>query len=530
MTLLIPNILGGSNQQPLSTDSNVANALRQQGANEKQVAQQVATMPTYWGEQPNTAPYYAGAIIVFFFVLGILMADRKLLAWTIPMIILGIVLSWGSNFSSFNYLMFDYFPGYNKFRSVTFALIISIMLMNMLGFIGLEKLFKDGYNKKAVRQLLIAFGAAGGLSLILAMFAGVFSYSGAIDAQLPDWLLNPLMADRKAMLRADAFRSFVFILLAGAVVFAALKSKIKLPVASLLIIALVIFDMWTIDKRYLDESQFVRNVTRNYFAPTEADKVIQNDKAIDFRVFNLINPWNDARTSYHHKSLGGYHGATIRRYQDLIDIGLAVEHQQVINSLQSTGTLPSGMNVINMLNAKYLVAGPSAQAVFPNYEAYGNAWTANTIQLVNNPDEELAATVRVDNKSKAVVDKSRFPQISEHYSGQGTIALTSYQPNQLKYTASLSDKSLVVFSEIYYPEGWQATIDGGDVDILRANYILRSLEVPAGDHEIIFSFKPRVYSYGNTVTAASSILLLLLVVGAVLIEFGFIGSIRKPKE
>ena len=530
MTLIIPNVLGGSNQEPLSTDSNVANALRQQGANENQVAQQVSAMPTYWGQQPNTAPYYAGAIIMFLFVLGILLADRKLLAWTIPMIILGIMLSWGSNFSSFNYFMFDYFPGYNKFRSVTFALIMTIMLVNLLGFIGLEKLFNKGDSKQIRRQLIIAFSITGGLSLILAMFAGIFGFSGAIDTQLPDWLINPLMADRKAMLQADAFRSFVFILLAAAVIFAALKSKLKFSVASLILVVLVLFDLWTVDKRYLDESKFIRNVKRNHFTITEADKVILNDKDADFRVFDLINPWNDARTSYFHKSLGGYHGAKLRRYQDLITSGLAGEQQQVIASLRANGTLPTGMNIINMLNTKYLVAGLSAQAVIPNYEAYGNAWTTGNIQLVNNPDEELAATVNLNSKTNAIVDQSKFPAAKANYSGQGTIALTSYQANELKYNASLTGESFVVFSEIYYPEGWQATIDGQPAKILRANYVLRSLEVPAGDHEIVFSFKPKVYSYGNIVTTASSILILLIVIGTLAVEFGFIGGLQKPKE
>ena len=183
-----------------------------------------------------------------------------------------------------------------------------------------------------------------------------------------------------------------------------------------------------------------------------------------------------------------------------------------------------------MLNAKYLVAGPSAQAVLTNYEAYGNAWVANTIQLVNSPDEELDATVLTSAKTAVVVDHSKFGQTKASYSGQGTVNLTSYQPNELKYTASATDEAFVVFSEIYYPEGWQVTIDAQPAEILRANYVLRSLVVPAGDHEIIFSFKPKVYYYGNSVTTASSILILLLVIGTILTEFGFIGGIQKPKN
>jgi len=525
MTLMIPNILGGSNQQPLALDSYSAKALRQRGANESQVAQQVAAMPTYWGNQPNTAPYYAGAIICFFFVLGLLLAGRKLLAWTLPMIALGIVLSWGSNFSSFNYLMFDFFPGYNKFRSVTFALIMSIMLINMVGFIGLEKLLQNGESKKSIKQLIIALAATGGLSLVLAMVAGAFGFKGAIDVQLPEWLVNPLMADRQAMLQADAIRSFIFILLASAAIFAALKNKINFSVAAILLVVLVLIDMWTIDKRYLDESKFSRNGKRAHFMQTEADKAVLKDQDLSYRVLNLINPWNDARTSYYHKSVGGYHGAKMRRYQDLVDKGLSNEHQQVIAGLQTNGSLPGGINVINMLNTKYFLAGSSAQAVIPNYEAYGNAWAVQSLQLVNNPDEELEATIKLDTRSSAVVDIAKFPQIKAGYTGQGLVTLTNYQANELKYTTTLTEDGLIVFSEIYYPDGWQATIDGNSVDILRANYILRALEVPAGEHEIVFSFKPKIYSYGNTVTTISTIVLILLVLGALLVEFGLIKKI-----
>ncbi len=530
MTLLIPNILGGSMQTKLSEGSNVADFMRKQGVPETQISQQVAAMPTYWGDQSNTAPYYAGAITILLFVLGMSLVNRKTLAWTVPMIILGIMLSWGSSFSSFNYFMFDYFPGYNKFRSVTFALIMSILLINLIGFKGLEKLFSTQSSKESIKKLLIASGITGGLCLILAMFAGIFSFSGPVDAQLPEWLINPLSADRKWLLQSDALRAVVFILLATGTAFAALKAKISTANASLIIVFLVLIDMWTIDKRYLDESKFSRNPQRAYFNPTEADKVILKDNALSYRVFNLINPFNEARTSYHHHSIGGYHGAKLRRYNDLIDAGISVEHQEIINSLQTNGTLPSGMNTVNMLNATYLVAGPSAQAVIPNYEAYGNAWVANRVIHVNSPAEELAATVNNTDKATAIIDQSKFEQTSSRYTGRGSVLLTSYEPNELIYEADLTDAGLVVFSEIYYPKGWKATIDGTEADILRANYVLRALEVPQGRHEIKLSFEPPVYSYGNTITTISSILLILIVIGTLVIELGLIKQPFKLKE
>ena len=523
MTLMIPNILGGSVQQHLSKDSHVATFMRQNGVQENQIAQQISAMPTYWGDQPNTAPYYAGAIICFLFVLGLMLADKKTLAWTLPMIVLGIVLSWGSNFSSFNGFIFDYFPGYNKFRSVTFALIISIVLMNLLGFIGLEKLLTKGDSKQALHQILIAFGFTGGMSLLLAVGAGIFSFTGNIDAQLPDWLINPIMADRKALLQGDAFRSFIFILLAAGLIVATLKNKLKYSIASLLLVFLVLIDSWTVDKRLLNESKFSRNPQRSYFTPTDADKLILQDKSVDYRVFNLINPFNDARTSYFHESLGGYHGAKIRRYQDLIDHCLANEQQEVITNLRATGTLPAtGMGVINMLNTRYFIAGPSAQAVIPNPGAYGNAWTVANVQLVSSPDEELSATCEIDTKTTAVVDRSKFKLPKSKYTADGNVTLTTYEPNKLTYKTILAGDAFVVFSEIYYPKGWQATIDDKPATIVRANYVLRALEVPAGKHDIVFTFKPAVYSYGNTITTASSLLLILIVLGTLFVELGFI--------
>ncbi|MEN8248917.1 MAG: YfhO family protein [Bacteroidota bacterium] len=519
MTLMIPNIFGGGTGDLLFMDEGSETRKVLQKAQNPQEANMLASYArAYWGQQSNAAPYYAGAIIIFLFALGVMYIDRKILAWTIPMIVLGIMLSWGSNFSSFNYFMFDYFPGYNKFRSVTFALIIPIMLINLVGFVGLEKFIKQGLDKKALKNFFIAFGVTGGLSLLLIMIAGIFSYKGLFDDQLPVWLTNAMADDRKGLLRADAFRSFMFILLAAGTIYAGLKNKINITVASIGLIALVLIDLWTVDKRFLDDSKFTRNPIRAHFTPTDADNYILSDKDLSFRVFDLINPWNDARTSYHHKSIGGYHGAKIRRYQDLISKHLVPEQSQIISELRESGRLSSSFQVTNMLNTKYFVAGASAQAVIPNADANGNAWLVKNIQLAANPDEEINALSQIDTKSTAVIDQSKFDGISTVYNGTGSVKLTSYQPNQIKYQANLSDNAFVVFSEIYYPEGWQATIDGNPIEIIRANYVLRGLEVPSGSHEIVFEFKPSVYSYGNLSSTISSIIVLLLVIGAILVE------------
>ncbi len=524
LTLFIPNILGGASQQALAPDSETGKLMQRSGLSRAEIKQQLAKMPTYWGDQPITAPYYAGAIVIFLFVLSLFVHGRFMLSWTVPLIILGIVWSWGSNFSSFNYLMFDYLPGYNKFRSVTFALIISIFLINLLAFTGLELFLRQ--EKPNHKALYWALGISAGFSLLLILLAGSFSYAGAIDSRLPEMLIDPLRADRKALLRSDAWRAFIFVLLAGGGIWAALQKKIGSSTLYMVLGGLILVDMWTVDKRFLNEDAFSRSAKRQYFAMNGADKYILQDKEKYYRVFNLINPWNEARTSYYHKSIGGYHGAKMRRYQDLIDHCLNNEHQQIVSSLQSGGNLPASLPVLNMLNTRYLLAGNSREAVLPNPGAYGNAWPVREVLVVNSADEELDATCRTDTRHIAIVDGSKFTLPKTSFTGTGSITLTHYQPNELRFKASLTDQALVAFADIYYPHGWQATIDGEPVDIIRANYVLRALVVPGGEHEIVFRFDPAVYRIGNPLTTASTILLLLVILGTIAVEMGFIR--KKP--
>lgn len=522
MTLFMPNALGGSSQQKLSTNSATAEFMRKQGVPRAQVDQQIQVMPTYWGEQPLAAPYYAGAIIVFLFVLGIIVLPAKQTVWLIIVSILGIMLSWGYHFNSFNYFMFDYFPGYNKFRSVTFAIIMPILAMNLLGFIGLEKVLSQEWNPKTKRQLFIALGSTGGLALLLWLFAGIFSYRGAVDAQLPDWLLAPLREDRQSLFKASALAAFFLTGITFAGIWFTLNKRIKPSILYLTIAGLILIDHWVTDKKLLNDDNFSKNPTRSFFQKTEADQLILNDKTLDFRVFNLANPWNEARTSYYHHSLGGYHGAKIRRYQDLIDKGLSVEHQEAITKLRSGSVDFSDLGVINMLNTRYLVAGPSKDAVIKNNFANGNAWFVSDIKSVSNPDEELNETVKVNTKITAVIDASKFSTNNLPTDDYGIIKLTKYEPNHLVYTSENGSDALGVFSEIYYKDGWIATIDGKKAPIIRADYVLRALEIPEGTHTIEFTFKPTIYQWANPVMAASSWLILLLLLGTLGVELGFI--------
>ncbi len=519
MTLLVPGFYGGATQEDIGVNSNLGKALANNNVPPAQVKQATENAPTYWGNQPVTAgPVYAGAIVIFLFILGILLVEKKYTYWLVSATILSLMLSWGKNFETFNYFMFDYFPGYNKFRAVTMALNIALLCIPLLGFIGLEKLLRTGFNDKSKKALFIAFGAAGGITLALFLIAGMFSFNGNIDAQLasyPSWYLNALKADRESMLRGDALRSFIFIVLSAGLIWFYLKGKLSATIAVLGISFLVLVDLWSVDKRYLTEENYVRARNNSFFQATPADIRILEDKSLSYRVLNLINPWNDARTSYHHKSIGGYHGAKMGRYQDMIDRCITPEITALITGLQAGNPDFESNNVLNMLNTKYLLAGNTEESVIENPAPLGNAWLVSEVIEVANADEEIAQTCSVDAGQVAVVDVSKFSVSANQFDQSGTISLEDYKPNHLVYKASLAGNSLAVFSEVYYPEGWKVTIDGSPAEMIRVNYILRALEIPPGDHTIEFRFEPQSYKLGNSTMGIASILIILSFLGSV---------------
>lgn len=515
--LFVPNIFGGSSQQELSAKSEVAKAFRQAGYNRSQISNQVKSIPTYWGDQPLTAPYYAGTLTVVLFVLGILILPKKHKVWLIFLVILGIMMSWGKNFESFNNFLFDFLPGYNKFRSVTFTIIITIFAMNLLGFIALEKLINSEWNKELKKKIFMLFGICGGFLLVLLMFSGALGYRGAIDSQLPDWFIDAVREDRQSLLIKDGLRALMFIVAFAIVTWALIKKRVKTSQIMLGLVFLVFIDSFSLSKRFLNKEKFEKAPTEAFFQMTEADRAIASQALYGERVLNLQNPFNENRTSYFHESLGGYHGAKIRRYNDLIDYCIQSELQTAFQTLQSQSMDFSGLPVLNMLNTKFLYAGTQANAVFPNRYANGNAWTVSRIIPVNSPDEEIAQVCSIDSKNEALMDQSKFdlPQVS----GSGTIVLTEKTPNKVSYSANINGgAALGIFSEIYYPAGWTATIDGNEAKILRANYVLRALEIPEGNHEIIFEFKPSTYYTGNSVMLISSLLVLLAFIGGGILE------------
>jgi len=516
--LFIPNFFGGASQQDLGSNSNLEKALQKNGMDRRQIKSQVENAPAYWGDQPLTAPYYGGAVVVFLFVLGLFVLDKKVKYWILGAFALGIVLSWGSNFSAVNYFLFDYLPGYNKFRSVTFAIVITVFAMILGGFLGLEKMINDGWSNQLQKKFLMAVGITGGFALLTALLAGIGSFAGPIDQRLagfPDWYLPALRADRQSLMRMDALRSLFYVLASAAILWLYFKEKVKLNIALIVVGALVFLDMFLVDKRFIDSDSFKRNPHKTNFTANAADQQILKDKNISYRVYNLMGAFNDARTSYFHQSIGGYHGAKMRRYQDLIEFGITPETSTLISGLQSGSPDFRQSNIINMLNTKYFIAGDQANAVIANPEANGNAWYVSEIRKVAGADEEMKVLNEINTKSTAVVDTTLFKTNKGKYSAANIIQLIEQKPNYLKYETNCFEDGFAVFSEVYYPTGWIAKIDDKKVDILRVNYILRGLEVTKGNHVIEFEFKPDSYYIGNKIMLFFNVVILLVFVGGV---------------
>lgn len=530
LTLMIPNIYGGASSNYLvqDEDSEVLQALRT--APDPQMANQLARYSSaYWGNQPLSAPYYIGAIICFLFAIGIAFAERKYMVWLVIMTALGIILSWGDNFQAFNYFMFDYFPGYNKFRSVTFTILLPIVSMPLLGMLGLERFLSEKWNREVKRKFYIALAFTGGLCLLLILISGMFSFSRDIESQLPRWFVNALEDDRQDLLIGDAFRSLIFILLAAGLLWLIKINKIQASIIAVAISLLITIDVWSVDKRLFGEDNYRRKYSEGGFTQAlPVDQEIRKDKALSYRVYNLQGAWNEARTSMFHKSIGGYHGAKMRRYQDLFDHCLENETSEVINDLRAGIRDFDKYGILNMLNAKYLTFGSDRNNFIRNEAALGNAWLPNEIIRVNSPDDELKNTCQINPESQAVIDVSKFDVPQQIPTADGNVKLIEYQPNKLVYKANLNSEGLIVFSEIYYPAGWNATIDGKPADILRVNYVLRALIAPEGEHTITFEFKPDAYFVGNKITLAGSWLVLLIFLGS--IGYTLFRQTKKPVD
>ena len=518
MTLLIPNFFGGASSEALVNDQNSKTYKSLTTANDNRLANTLAQYSSaYWGPQPLATPYYAGSIIVFLFVLGIVIADRKYIWWLVPLGILSIMLSWGSSFESFNYFVFDHLPGYNKFRSVTFGLIIIFFAMPLLGCLGVEKFLHEGVTKETRKKLWIAFGFTGGVCLLLFLIPGILDFKKSIEDQLPAWYQNALKADRKALLRDDALRSLGFIVAIFVMLFFNVPKKMPLAFFGFLTF-MVALDLGIIDSRYFNRENYISASVAGDFPPSGADTRINQDKTY-YRVFNLQG-FYEAGTSFYHNSLGGYSGVRLKRYQELYDSCITREVDEIFSDAQNGPLDMSKYGVLNMLNAKYLLNGTEANQVFQNSAANGNAWFPREIQIVNSPNEELSKIREINTRNVVIVDQSKM-KLRENKASTDSAAVIRFiekKPYWLKYEAESTSGGLGVFSEIYYPAGWHATIDGQETPIYRVDYALRGLEIPAGKHTIEFTFQPKAYIIGNKITMSASVLLLIVVVGALFLE------------
>lgn len=509
LTFLVPYFNGGASAENVGTKSKFAKELRKAGANQNQIAQFAERLPTYWGDQPYTAgPIYPGVIVVFLFVLGIFTVKGPVRNWLIAATIVGFALSWGKNFSSFNYLMFDYFPLYNKFRAVSMALIIPILCIPILGFLGLSEFLKNPDKKVLIKST----GIVGGLLLLLLIASPFLGYSGQSDASMQQVVLDAIISQRKSMFQSSAFRSLVLIAITSGLLYFFDQKKLGLTAFAGVLSFVIFIDLYTVDKNYFNKDKFSKKDRIASYQADQADQKINTD-ATQYRVLNLtVDVFSNATTSYHHSSIGGYHGAKLRRYNDLIQYHIGNEIQSAVGQIQSGTYDLANTPVLNMLNTKYLKLGSAENAVLQNNNSMGNAWFVSDIRSVATPDAAILSIGSEDLRSVAVSEKL---ESKSGFSG-GSIELIDYKPNHLTYAASNQGDGFAVFSEVYYEKGWKAFIDEQPVEIHQVDYVLRGLEVPSGAHTIEFKFEPKSYYAGNTIMLFGSI----VVIGLLLFSIG----------
>ena len=509
----------------------------------------------YWGAKLTTSgSNYSGAIVVFFFVLGLLLIKGPMRWWILFSTMLTILLAWGKFLPGLSNFFLDHVPLYNKFRTVEMILVIACFNIPLLAFLVLERIRKDPeLVMQQKKQVLIAFGLTGGLSLIFYLVPGLFSFFSEQEQQMfnqqlanaqPQYasqfreLMDSLEAARIYIFRHDAMRSFLFISAAFGLTWFYAKKRLKLAWFMAGLALLITVDLWLIDRRYLNSDNFIsKRENQNQVAASAADQFILNDPDPHFRVVNLtVSPWQDATTSYHHKSIGGYHGAKLRRYQDLIEKHLSPSLQAIVGEINSSPTqasldsVLSAQQALNMINTKYMILNPAGQPLL-NRAANGHAWIVRDYRIMSTPDEEIATLGVTNLKEVALVHEEFAGLLSEdlkHDRITGSVELTEYRPNYLSYSASLDQPSLVVFSDVDYEGGWYAKIDGESVPHIRANYLLRALPVPAGEHTIEFEFVFEPFEKGEKISLAGTILVLLILLGG----FGYqvySNVIRKPE-
>ena len=526
-TLLVPNAKGGASV-PLATN---AKAMEKADPNFMQIYQQ---MGQYWGDQPGTSgPVYVGAFVLMLFVLGLFIVKGPMKWALLGATVLSILLSWGHNFMPFTDFFLDYVPMYSKFRTVASILVIAEFTIPLLAMLALKRLVDEpDLMGKQMRWVYVSFGLTGGIALLFALMPTVFFSDFISAAELEvlkgipaDYLASlesNLRSIREGIFVADCWRSFWIIVIGMALLLLYRYRKLKAEYMVGAMVLLCLIDMWQVNKRYLNDGMFVEKSVREQAQPmTETDRLILRDKDLDYRVLNLAsNTFNENETSYYHKSIGGYHAAKLRRYQDLIDSYIAPEMQQLMSALAKAGgdmTKVKGDSifpVLNMLNAKYFIVPLQDNKTVPIQNPYvlGNAWFVDKLNYVNNANQELEALGKLNLRHEAVADARFKAMLGEATPQDSTsvVKLTAYAPNQLTYEVKSVTGGVMVFSEIYYPE-WTATVDGKPVEIGRADYVLRALKVDKGQHQVVLTFDPKSVKQTETMAYAAYVVLLLVV-------------------
>ncbi|APQ18573.1 YfhO family protein [Maribacter hydrothermalis] len=522
LNLFVPRLFGGASQENLGEDSKSFNYLLDKGLPRSSALDFVSGLPLYWGEQPITSgPAYLGAVIFFLFILGLFLVKGKHKWWLLIGTIISLILSWGKNFSALTDFMIDYFPLYDKFRAVSSIQIVLELCVPVLAILALKKLFMDKVPQAdKMKSLKFAAGIVFGLGVLLFVLKGAFHFVGAADDNLRmtglEELPEMLRLDRKAVYTSDLLRSLGFVLVTSLLIWFYLKEKLMMNIVIIAIGVLVVVDLVGVDLRYVNDDNFVsKRKMLEPFKETAADKLIAEDDGV-FRVFDQTDGFDSAKTAYFHQSITGYHAAKPAGMQDLFNF-------HIYNG---------NLSVLNMLNIKYVIQQDKEGNSFPieNPNANGNAWFIKELKTVENADVEIKVLDSLNTKNVAVVNTSKFKNIS---AGQfivdstATITLTHYQPNQLTYTFNNDNEGVIVFSEMYYKNGWIATIDGRESDYFKVNYVLRAMKVPAGKHTIDFIFKPEVVEVGSKISLASSIVLGLVIICG--LGFSFWRSRKEEK-
>lgn len=541
MTLLVPNAKGGASAPLVQNESAMSKADPQV---QSMLPQIYEAFPQYFGSQPGTSgPVYVGAFVLFLFVLGLFIVKGPMKWALLGATILSILLAWGKNFMGFTDFFLDYVPMYAKFRTVASILVIAEFTIPLLAALALKQIVDEPEElKKQMKFVYISLGLTAGVAFLMAVAPGIMSpfvseqetqmiaSIQGMDANTQHLIISNIESMRQAMVSADAWRSVVIILIGFALLMAFRFRKLpgKYMIVALAVLCLI--DLWQVDKRYLNDGMFVpRSERENPHQPTAADAKILQDRSLNYRVLNFaVSTFNDNETSYFHKSVGGYHPAKLRRYQEMIDAYIAPQMQAAMGEISTKGGDMQKVDgrkvfpVLNMLNTKYFILplqGGTTVALQNPY-AQGNAWFVNKIVYVGDANAEYAQVAKINLQTEAVADKKFESTLGQAITNDSTatVRLTSYQPNNLRYTVDSKNGGIVVFSEIYYP-GWTATVDGTPTPIARVNYILRAITVKPGKHTVVFDFHPSSIRTTEIIAYISLVLLLLAIVGTVYVEF-----------